>query len=539
MLYWICPECGHECSPAIRECPTCTAPETVATTATPPPAMLPAVLRAAEQPTPRQAAASQELLSLAQSFQPAPVAPLPPSEPQRQQPVSANGRDGSAAALAVAIDDETVEIPAPEPKPSKTLITLGKPAMRAARPAQLATAKLSAVPVPLGIGSPAMSPSPAPSPAQFGLKPAQAAPAGDIDFQVADFADPRTAPLPSEPLPSRRRSVAFMRAQLPGADCGGMAIGELEPLAPLVPRSDIERTNGASTPLACKLRVPVVAPSLPASGLKPAGESLAELLNALENSAEEIDRAAIQAIHTSFTEQPEVALLGAPAEVVTAPAPPGQQCLRSEKPRFTPAEPDNRGRAAVIAGPQTPTLAGPSLPQQLVNFNHQSSSLRRRRSRWASWPVSLLVITIIILGLVSALQYLSQDRDTRAASVAAPVQAPKPPAAPRLPVVVEHPAARSVEVAGIRILNGPNKKAQLQFIVINHSASELTGLNIHIAVRSVDTPADTPLFTVSTPVAALAPNQSKEIRMDLNSSIQPSEIPDWQSLRTEVLVGRQ
>jgi P pilus assembly chaperone PapD len=106
-------------------------------------------------------------------------------------------------------------------------------------------------------------------------------------------------------------------------------------------------------------------------------------------------------------------------------------------------------------------------------------------------------------------------------------------------VVSEHPAARSVEVAGVRIVMGPNKKPQLQYIVINHSSNELTGLNIRIAVRSVDGLADAPLFSVSSPVAALGPNQSKEIRTDLNSSVPVSAIPDWQSLRTEVLVGRQ
>jgi len=40
-------------------------------------------------------------------------------------------------------------------------------------------------------------------------------------------------------------------------------------------------------------------------------------------------------------------------------------------------------------------------------------------------------------------------------------------------------------------------------------------------------------------VAALGPNQSKEVRTDLDPSVQPSAIPNWQSLRTEVLVARQ
>jgi hypothetical protein len=64
-------------------------------------------------------------------------------------------------------------------------------------------------------------------------------------------------------------------------------------------------------------------------------------------------------------------------------------------------------------------------------------------------------------------------------------------------------------------------------------------LNIRIGVRSVDASQDAPLFTVSSMLASLGPNQSKEIRADLDPAISPSAIPDWHSLRTDVLVARQ
>jgi hypothetical protein len=64
-------------------------------------------------------------------------------------------------------------------------------------------------------------------------------------------------------------------------------------------------------------------------------------------------------------------------------------------------------------------------------------------------------------------------------------------------------------------------------------------LNIRIGVRSVDASQDAPLFTVSSMLASLGPNQSKEIRADLDPSISPSVIPDWHSLRTDILVARQ
>ena len=77
-------------------------------------------------------------------------------------------------------------------------------------------------------------------------------------------------------------------------------------------------------------------PSLASSRLKLTGESLADLLSALKISAEELERAAIG---TPFTppsaQQPSCALLSAPAEIVTAPAPPAAQWMRSQKPQFT------------------------------------------------------------------------------------------------------------------------------------------------------------------------------------------------------------
>jgi hypothetical protein len=175
----------------------------------------------------------------------------------------------------------------------------------------------------------------------------------------------------------------------------------------------------------------------------------------------------------------------------------------------------------------------------LINLDQENSRLHRNRKRAAAWPLTLLIGTVVILGAASLLQYTAQDHDAKASAVAAPAQISHAASLPAAPVVQEHPAARSVEVAGVRIVTGSNRKPQLQFVVINHSANELTGLSIRIAVRSVDGLSGPPLFSVSSPIAVLGPNQSKEIRTDLDASIKPASIPDWQSLRTEVLVARQ
>jgi hypothetical protein len=64
-------------------------------------------------------------------------------------------------------------------------------------------------------------------------------------------------------------------------------------------------------------------------------------------------------------------------------------------------------------------------------------------------------------------------------------------------------------------------------------------LNIHIALHSADSPAGAPLIRVSSIVPSLGANQSKEIRMDLDAGLRAASFPDWQSLRTEILIARQ
>ncbi len=152
--------------------------------------------------------------------------------------------------------------------------------------------------------------------------------------------------------------------------------------------------------------------------------------------------------------------------------------------------------------------------------------------------VSVLVAMLLFLGAGSLLQYLTANRDTSAAAAAPVSPQTSAPAPAPAPVAQEHPGARFVEVAGVRVVTAANKRPQLQYIVVNHSAGELTGLNIHIAVHSADSPTGAPLFTVTSAVASLAANQSKEIRADVDPSIKPASIPDWQSLRTDVLITR-
>jgi hypothetical protein len=379
------------------------------------------------------------------------------------------------------------------------------------------------------------------------LKAADLAPTAKISFQAAPGLVPKAHEREVEPAPSRRRSVAFLRSIPPGADLSEFGLADLvQPgearLTPAVPTH--EQSEAGDSLGATALQPKAVSLAYISSRLDLAGESLSEMLHAFETSSEELERVAVRAIQETFHQQPMALLLSEPREIVAAPAPPAEQWLRSPKLVFVPRAPASTGSATISAGPQTPTLAGPCLPPQLRNFTGNQNSnqrLARRRSGAPTWMVSVLLAMGLFLGAGTLLQYLSANRDAKAAS-AAPAQSQTSDSAPApapVPVVEEHPGARFVEVAGVRIVTAPNKKPQLQYIAINHSAGELTGLKIRVTIHSADSPSGTPLFSVSSVVPSLAANQSKEVHADLDAGIKAASIPDWQSLRPEILITRQ
>ncbi len=549
MLYWICPECGHECSPAIRECPTCAAAEQAAPKGETRPQI-------AEQ-------ASTDILSLAQTIDSAPTVGLLSPASYRDLISAVNGHSApvSAAVLTQEAPAEQIESPAehinslvkplvesakpPEPAVLTTLSPLNILAVKAARPPAPKPAKPAVSPVPSRATAPAVVPTES-APSDCRLKTAGLGPIGQIKFKSLSLGLRKAREQQVEPAPSRRQSVAFVREALPGAEAHGLDLANLTSLGEIrftpVASSTNGRWRGGSETNAAPVHPKAVSLAFISSRLDPADNSLADLLRALEASAEDLKRDTIRAIQASFQEQPAELMLSAPTEIVTAPAPVAEQWLRTSKIVFTPKPPAKAGLATLSAGPQAPTLAGPCLPPQLRNLSENAASSlrpRKKRSSAPTWMVSVLVAMCLFVGAGAVLQYLTANRDAKAASVApAPAQAGEPALTP-VPVAEEHPGAKFVEVAGVRVVTLPNKKPQLQYLVINHSANELTGLNINIAVHSAESPTGTPLFRVSSIVPSLAANQSKEIRTDLDLGLKADSIPDWQSLRTEILIARQ
>lgn len=478
MLFWICPECGCECSPAVRECPTCAAAERAASqgersgagrASESAAAVLDGV---ASRPVsvPQESSIQEGILALVQEFRTQP-ATLLLAGPQREL-ISAGGYSSPEAPVS---DSSLSTFTEEQPCPAEQIDSLVRPLVESAEQA----ASLEQAP------STDEAPPAEPAPPEEPLAPPQ----------VPEPAEPTTL---AEALEQDARFV----------------------LDAITPRSQLAETL---------------------DDIRRASEFQAQAV--LDSIAEqlEVERAGVAAILESFADRPVASLLDAARDVVIAPAPPALDLVRTSAPSIAPAGPSEPDLAALAVGPQAPTLNGPCIPPQLVNLRDVRPAAEvppGKRSRMATLMLSCLLATGLLLGGVSLLQYLNSDRDGKAAATSGQPSGRSLPGSPADTGSQEHSAAKSVEVAGIRITNGSNHRPLLQYIVINHSAKELTGLAIRLALRSQNDPQTAaPLLTVSSKVPALGAYQSREIRTELDAD--QRALPDWQTLRTDVVVSGQ
>ena len=251
------------------------------------------------------------------------------------------------------------------------------------------------------------------------------------------------------------------------------------------------------------------------------------------------DESKIRGIVATFQARPKLALLPAPSNILAAPAPPDLQWVKTPRPVLSAAKPFDRSCESLIAPPQKLPLAGPCLPPELRNYIEAPTAddARSKKTGLPAWVVSLVIATSLFLAIAVVMQFLAANREAKAAVTPAPIQAASVPAAPAFE---QHPFARFVEVTGLRVVADLSHRSQVQYIVVNHSSEQLSGMLIRIAVRSsTDSAGAKPLFTVSAVIPSLGPHQSKEIRTDLDSQLRSSAIPDWEYLRTDVQVGTQ
>ena len=408
MLYWICPECGGECSPAIRECPAC--------------AGSPEISPASASSAYRKPQVTEEVLALAQNLQ-------------------AFGRTPALATRLAADNGHSAQT-----------ATLELPVAPVEPVAQVALAPVEEVPV-------AVVPVEEKPP----CAPAQEA----IESLVRPLVESTILAPPPEPLPEAL----------------------LEPLAPEV--------LSEAMALQAELVLESMAPP---------------------NIAEE--QFAISGIVASYQKQPTVRLLPPDSVEDAAPAQVFIQWMRMPKPHILHVPQKNLNHQDSLSGPQKPPLAGPCVPEALRSLTEQHGLVHakaRKKAGLPAWTVSFVIALTLFLGVGSLLQYLGANREAKAAASTTP---PSDASGSAVPAIVQ-PASKLVEVTGLRIAVNANRRPQLEFIVVNHSATALSGhrasnRRTRSASSNAGNAGTAPLFRVATTIASLGPYQSREFRAELD-----------------------
>lgn len=155
------------------------------------------------------------------------------------------------------------------------------------------------------------------------------------------------------------------------------------------------------------------------------------------------------------------------------------------------------------------------------------------RSALHALVVTVLVAAALIGAGAAAYKYLLPG-----ARSAAPVPPSTPPvesvsAAPAAGVK-QHPLAKYIEITGFRILEDARQRAQIKYLVVNHSAAEMPELGMVITLRLAGAkPDQPPVASFDSKVSSLAPWEAKELTSMVKSQLRAYELPDWQFLRPE------
>jgi len=506
MFHWICPECGREIPPAVKECPDCD-PKAASVAAIPEPVAPPPLPVVAPPPAPvlstEAALPIDPLLALAESIraaqvpvEPAPAHPAPespasepvqPEEPAEEVAVLVAAEPVAEAAAAAAEEIPPVaEVREPEPHPE---------------------APLEAAPV----APPPEVPAPIAAPI--------AAPLSTISAEPADEK-------PREPLllAEAPRVLALLAPAPP------------EPISQddiMTEEIDLREFAGTIPEIARALAAEPQAPQPPAP-----------------QPAEAVSVTSIKPQPTAPPEHrpgPPLALdlAASTAELPLAERPPSGSWLQlaglqdyKEPARraMQPAVPEVK-ILAPDSGPRV-TLPGPTLPPELTSLEQAHLTVLpnhtlRAPSALPGWAVSLLfVIGIPALGAALLFYFVPLGRSSAEARPA--------PQEPRTAVVEasSHPLAQYIEVTGFRFIVDLNKKSEIHYLVVNHSATELTDMTVYVTLRAADAKAgQPPVCRFSFRAPALAPFESQEMTSPIERVTHPVALPEWQDLRPEVQIA--
>jgi hypothetical protein len=206
---------------------------------------------------------------------------------------------------------------------------------------------------------------------------------------------------------------------------------------------------------------------------------------------------------------------------------------------------------AADSGPRI-TLPGPTLPPELTRLHDANvvtviGEQTAQRTKEAippakgggapGWLVSALVMVVLLAAGLAVVYFLLLPRTVADAK---PAPTPAIAASTPAPTGGSSPLAKFVEVTGFRIVTSSadvNKKAEVQYLVVNHSDADISDANVFITLRSAK-PGQAPLCRFSFKIPSLGPFEAKEMSSPIEKSPRSLSLPDWQDVRAEVQISQ-
>jgi hypothetical protein len=193
------------------------------------------------------------------------------------------------------------------------------------------------------------------------------------------------------------------------------------------------------------------------------------------------------------------------------PAPPPQFAA-------PPPQPPAYAQPQYVAPPPPPPQPAyaPQPPQQQVY------TLTEQKKGMPTWLVGVLTIAVLGGGLFGLIKFVGGP------STPAPTKAALPGDSKA------HPLQKYLEVAGVRLLESERKKPLVRYSVINHSAADLSGLELTLVLTP--TTGGEPLAVIDAKVGTVPAQGIKDMEAPLNTKLKFYELPDWQFLKSTFVV---
>ena len=511
MFHWICPECGQEIAPGVKECPVCE-PQASASS-------LPPGVAAAPAPPVSSAPVAEQLAPPVTLYakQPAPAAPQP--APTSQQPV----------AQQFVAQQPVAERPVQKPKVVLQPEVLVRPeailqakVFHGPKPPVILPLVLDAIPAE---ARPVVMPDPL-------LEPVSDAPPQPETFadRLADLADL----LHGERIPYTAPRI-FQESAAPGPRVETAA--EKTPrIVDVTFREDVAqdgtpaRTLLAAPPsllLLAEPQPPSVALGIPIEAFDPCPAAFAV------RSQEPIGA--------------DLVAESAGASPVRLPEPPNRAVAPALAPLQDYSETADRLMRPVELGAKTAsskalptvTLPGPALPRELMSLQaaglvpirtggKRGGALTSRNG----WVMKYVVVAMLLTAGVATYSLMPGSSTS-----APPKPTPEPAPAPPVSAQSTRPAnslARLVEVTGVRFME-VNKKPQIHYLVVNHSGAPLASMTVYVTLRATTAkPGQPPIAKITFRSPALAAFEAREMFSSIERTSESVDLPDWQDLRADV-----